>query len=194
MKNIFYIHGINSTSLSFNYIWSKLPPHNIQYIEYGFKSVEEEIVDNVVNILSNYSDKTFSIVGHSMGGIIALLTQLRPNINIDKIVTIASPFNGCKIVSMLRRMYPQHADMFNKLKNDSDLIQQIQNIELFKPVLSIVGNYGNFPTLKEPNDGVVTLESQKSLTGPKYIEIPANHFELLLHDDTVSAIKTFLWR
>lgn len=193
MKNIFYIHGINSTALSFNYIWSKLPPHNIQFIEYGFKDDIEEITSSVINILSNYKDKQFSIVGHSMGGMIALLAHLNDNINIDKIVTIASPFNGCKIVTILKRMYPQYSDIFEKLKSDSELIKQIQTLKISKPVLSLVGNYGNFPTLKEPNDGVVTVDSQMSLNGPKYLKIDANHFEILLHDDTVKHIKNFLF-
>lgn len=194
MKNIFYIHGINNTSLSFNYIWSKLPPHNIQFIEYGFKDDVEEITNSIISILSNYSDKTFSLVGHSMGGMIALLASLSNKVNVDKIVTLASPFNGCKIVTVLKRMYPQHSEIFDKLKNDSEFIKQIQTINISKPVLSLVGNYGNFPTLKEPNDGIVTVDSQMSLSGPKYIKIDANHFEILLHDETVMNIKNFIFR
>lgn len=194
MKNIFYIHGINSTSLSFNYIWSKLPPHNIQYIEYGFEDDIEKITNNVISILSNYKDKQFSLVGHSVGGLIALLTQLNPIVNIDKIVTIATPFSGCKLTSVLKRLHPHYTNIINNLKTDSELINKIHNIELTKPLSCIVGTYGKFPKLNEPNDGLMTVESQRSLVGPKYIEIAANHFEILQHDDTVSAIKNFLLR
>ena len=194
MKNIFYIHGINSTSLSFNYIWSKLPPHNIQYIEYGFEDDIEKITKKVTTIISNYKDKQFSLVGHSVGGLIAVLSQLNTEINIDKIVTIATPFNGCKLTSVLKRLHPHYTTVINDLKTDSEFISKIRTISLNKPILSIVGTYGKFPKLKEPNDGMMTVQSQKSLTGPKYVEVAANHFEILLHDDTVSTIKNFLIR
>ena len=48
---------------------------------------------------------------------------------------------------------------------------------------------GKSPWVVEENDGVVTLKSMKYLPDMELIELPLNHYEVVISDKTVNLIK-----
>jgi len=62
-------------------------------------------------------------------------------------------------------------------------------IILSVPWCNIVTTRGNSPWISIPNDGVVTVESQRKHPGFDYINILANHYEVLMDPETVFIVQ-----
>ncbi len=52
----------------------------------------------------------------------------------------------------------------------------------------VVTTVGQSPWINEPNDGVVTLKSMRSRQDFELVEIPLNHYEVVLSDRVVELI------
>jgi len=46
--------------------------------------------------------------------------------------------------------------------------------------------------MSQPNDGVVTINSQEYIKNIKYLELEYNHFEILMNEDTALIINDFI--
>ncbi|MEM4260497.1 MAG: alpha/beta hydrolase [Candidatus Woesearchaeota archaeon] len=198
MKEIWYIHGANCSSISFNRIVDKLPKHKAYFIDYDSKTSLDEILHYVWEKLPEHRE--INLIGHSLGGIISILLsheakfpEANKKILIDKIVTISSPLGGSIHANLLRYMFPEYK-ILKGISTKSEFIESLLRLGISVPTLSLVSIAGNLPTVKEKNDGIVTISSQKALKGPTYIEINANHFEILQSDETIKEIKNFLFK
>ena len=80
----------------------------------------------------------------------------------------------------------------SEISHSSSFIKAIHTNKTTKPVLHLITTQGFNPYIYEPNDGVVTLRSQKRWSCGHTIEIEANHSEVLLHEDTVNHLQTWL--
>lgn len=190
MKNIIYIHGANSSARSFKYIQKTLPAHNFLNIEYSVDVPLRVNISKIQNhIQEEFAEQNVSIIGHSLGGLIAIGLHNKLN-SLDKTITISAPFGGSKIVEYFRWICPRY-QMFEDVKSTSLVIKEIQRTVIKKPVLSLVTTGGGNPLLGEPNDGTVTIRSQKAIKGLNYINYDLNHFEVLLSDRIVNKIQDF---
>ena len=193
MKNIVYIHGANLSPRSFSFIQSRLPEHNILNISY---SVNTPLIENTKLIKSaiyqEFDGNPVSIISHSMGGLIAL--NLHNGKNIDKIVTMSAPFGGSRFVEVLRWICPNY-QMFADVKTTSPIIKEIKSTKYTKPILSIVTTAGGNPLIGrgEQNDGTVTVSSQLAAIGPIYEKFDLNHFEVLMSDQIIGRIDSFIF-
>jgi len=191
VKNVVYIHGANSSARSFKYIQKCLPDHKFLNIEY---SVDVPLKVNISKIQKRiqkeFATKKVSIVGHSLGGIIAIGLHNKLK-SLDRTVTISAPFGGSKIVEYFRWICPRY-QMFEDVKPTSSVIMEIKRTIIKKPVLSLVTTGGGNPLLGESNDGTVTVRSQKAIRGLTYINYDLNHFEVLLSDRVINKIEDFL--
>ena len=69
-------------------------------------------------------------------------------------------------------------------------MKQADKINITHPWLNIVTVKGNALWVPQPNDGVVTIASQKHHNKDMYlVELEYNHYEVLLSDRTVKIIK-----
>ena len=128
------------------------------------------------------------IVGHSMGGLIAL--SLGQEKSVSSIVTIATPLGGLDI--NLLQSYLSRSHFLSEIANNSKFIRQLHSQKISTPTLHLVTTHGFNPYIYEPNDGVVTVRSQMRWKCGEVHEIHANHSEVLLHEDTVNHIKNWL--
>jgi uncharacterized alpha/beta hydrolase family protein len=197
MKEIWYIHGANCSPLSFNRIIDKLPKHKFEFISYNSKMSLDEILHHTWNELPEKNQ--IDLVGHSLGGVISILIaheskfpEANKKINIRNVVTISSPLGGSIHANILKYIYPEYK-ILKGISTKSEFIEGLLRLGIACPTLSLVSISGNLPTIKEKNDGVVTISSQKAIKGPKYVEINANHFEILQSDETIKEIKNFLF-
>jgi len=191
VKNVVYIHGANSSARSFKYIQKCLPDHKFLNIEY---SVDIPLKVNISRIQKRirkeFATKKVSIIGHSLGGVIAigLHNTLK---TLDKTITISAPFGGSRIVEYFRWICPRY-QMFEDMKTTSPIIIEIKKTLIKKPVLPFVTTAGGNPLLGEANDGTVTVRSQKAIRGLSYVNYDLNHFEVLLSDRIIHEIEDFI--
>lgn len=189
---ILYIHGANATELSFEFIRQNLPTHTGLCANY---SVDIPIVENVINIekfcKNEYGKKPFSIVAHSMGGLIAL-KLIHSKLNVEKLITLATPFNGHRFAEFLKWVFPGYR-LYDDISPSCDFIKEIQKMRFDIPIQSVVSLSGYNPVFRQPNDGVVTLESQLALKDAEFFEIDLCHFEVLLSKDVVTKIEEFIF-
>lgn len=190
MRSIWYIHGAHSSPRSFAWLKDQLPSHQQFNVEYGHSKSVLKVVDALVEQIT-HSHTPLTIIGHSLGGLIALNLSHRAPGHIQKVVTIASPLGGIGAASVLRWVFP--VPLMADIHPSSKLITQIKFRPPPVPTLSLVATSGRTPLISEPNDGVVTVASQTCLAGPTYVQVPVNHFEILLAEDTVKSIVDFVF-
>ncbi|MFA5488444.1 MAG: alpha/beta hydrolase [Candidimonas sp.] len=183
MKKI-YIHGANSSSISFNYI-RHFDDDDSVVIDYNCnESSVNEVADDVCKIIKKYDN--CALIGHSMGGVIAHSVCMKSPIP-SKLITISSPFGGISVTSVLRYLYPT-VRMYHDMDPMTIHTPSIASCAW----LAIITTGGEAAWMNEPNDGVVTIRSQKFIKPTKMVESNLNHFEILLSDKTIECIDNFL--
>ena len=173
--NLVYIHGANATSESFNYIRSKLGK-GID-INYDSRNGFENNLNDMQSSLKDCNNIVF--VAHSLGGIYSLhLANSMPNA-VKGAVTLSTPYGGAEVAD-----YAQYFLPFSRLMRDigpsSWVMKQARNIKIQHPWTNIVTVKGQSPFMHEPNDGVVTIASQKHHEDMELIEVAYNHYEVVL--------------
>lgn len=192
MKKVVYIHGLNSSSKIFNHIYSQLPEHEALFVDYDtFKPIQEsyEFVLSRIDL-----EEPISIIGHSLGGLIAYLLHSRDNgLAVDSVVTMSSPFGGSDHARLLRWMYP-NVKVLGDLSPKSDLVKELLTPPTKRlKMLSLISVNGSIQLISEQNDGIVTIKSQQASPAKKKIDIKANHFEIVQDVKTIREITKFMF-
>jgi predicted alpha/beta hydrolase family esterase len=199
-KSFWYIHGANASSTSFNRIDEKLHEDtrlaaaSVVKVSYNCHEPLEDIVNQLAHKLPK--NEEVYLIGHSLGGVLAVATAQQAfeddlPVKIGGVITLASPMGGSESADVLQWIFPAY-HLFKNISTRSRLIQGVQSHSVPVPVLSFITTSGNNPLIHEANDGVVTIASQRALPGAHRIEMPFNHFEVLLSDDVVDHIKNFI--
>lgn len=188
---IVFLHGLNCSSKIFNFLQTKLPEHTPYFIDYDSHSDIETSYNFVLSRLPK--KQPFSIIGHSLGGIIGHLITTRSKANVKNLVTISTPFGGSAPASLLKWFYPKFK-VLKDLAPTSNAMQEIAEYIPRCPFLSLVSIAGNMPFISEANDGVVTIDSQTAIPATERIMLDANHFEAVQDEKCVSAIKDFIFK
>lgn len=180
-----YIHGASATSESFNYIREHIGGNDI-VINYDSRNGFENNLKSMQEQLSSVNDMFF--IGHSLGGIYALhLANSIPK-KVLGAVTLSTPYGGAEVADYAKYFLP-----FSRLMRDigptSWVMKQARNIKVQHPWTNIVTVKGKSPFIVEPNDGVVTIASQKHNTSMELIEIDYNHYEVVLSERVIKIIK-----
>jgi pimeloyl-ACP methyl ester carboxylesterase len=182
--NLVYIHGANATSESFNYIKSKLGTG--VDINYDSRNGFENNLKDMQSTLSSYTDMVF--VAHSLGGIYSLHLANTMPMSVKGAVTLSTPYGGAEVAD-----YAQYFLPFSRLMRDigpsSWVMKQASRIKIQHPWTNIVTVKGQSPFMHEPNDGVVTIASQKHHEDMELVEVDCNHYEVVLSDAVVKLVK-----
>jgi len=179
-----YIHGASATSESFNYIRSKLGSGiDINYdsrngFENNLKSMQDQLADV----------KDIAFVAHSLGGVYSLhIANAMPE-QVKGAVTLSTPYGGAEVAEFAQFFLP-----FSRLMRDigpsSWAMKQAKQIKIQHPWTNIVTVKGQSPFIIEPNDGVVSIASQKHHEDMELLEVDYNHYEVVLSDQVVGLIK-----
>jgi pimeloyl-ACP methyl ester carboxylesterase len=179
-----YIHGANATSESFNYIRDKLGKGiDINYdSRNGFENNLKDMLAELNNV------KKIAFIAHSLGGIYALHIANTIPKQVLGAVTLSTLYGGAEVAD-----YAQYFLPFSRLMRDigpsSWVMKQADKIKIQHPWTNIVTVKGQSPFMHEPNDGVVTIASQKHHEDMELLEIDYNHYEVVLSDRVVNIIK-----
>ena len=182
---IVYIHGASATSESFNYIRQHIGGNDIM-VNYDSRNGFENNLTDIKKQLGDTRDIFF--VAHSLGGIYALhLANAIPE-QVVGAVTLSTPYGGAEVAEFAKFFLP-----FSRLMRDigpsSWVMQQASKIKIQHPWTNIVTVKGQSPFMTEPNDGVVTIASQKHLADMELVEVSYNHYEVVLSELVVTLIK-----
>jgi pimeloyl-ACP methyl ester carboxylesterase len=182
-----YIHGASATSESFNYVREHIKGHEDLVINYDSRNGFEKNLADMMYQLSNYHSIFF--ICHSLGGIYALhLANAMPE-QVLGAVTLSTPYGGAEIADVAKYFMP-YSRLLKDIGPSSWAMRQADKIEIHHPWTNIVTVKGNSPWVPAPNDGVVTVASQKHHDeGMELIEIDYNHYEVVLSERVINIIK-----
>lgn len=186
-----YIHGANASSASFNYIKSKIDcPHIL--IDYDSKDGFQKNLDSMRERLKD--EKSIFFICHSLGGVYALhLTSEMPE-NVKGAVTLSTPYGGAEVAELVKYFLP-YSQLLKDIEPKSWVMRRAGTAKIKHPWINIVTTRGNNPLMPKPNDGVVTVSSQRSRKDiMDLIEIDCNHYEVVLNDQVISIINEQLKR
>lgn len=181
-----YIHGANASGGSFNYIREHLKHDDELVVEYSTFDGFENNLEMMMRLLVD-ADNLFFIC-HSMGGIYAThLAHHFPEQTIGA-VTMSTPYGGAALADYAKYFLP-----FSRLLRDigpnSRPMRLTNKLKIAQPWCNIVTTKGDSPWMVEPNDGVVTIASQKHREDMEFEELALNHYEVVISPKTVNIIK-----
>jgi pimeloyl-ACP methyl ester carboxylesterase len=184
---VWFIHGAGSSPLSFNWLKARLHAPEVVDIAYDNQTPLIDTIRAVRTAVKKEEIPPF-IIGHSLGGVIAASVAQRAPV--AKIVTMATPFGGSFAATIMRWFMP--TQLMRDISQQSPVLKSLQDNPPTVPMLSFVTD-SNLTIMGERTDGVVTVNSQTALKGPTYVNIPVNHFEVLLAPEVVEQINVFLF-
>jgi pimeloyl-ACP methyl ester carboxylesterase len=178
------IHGAWSGPVSFNYLRGAVKSrwHTLTYDPLS------EDMDTIVDRLASDIRAPSLLVGHSLGGVIAL--RLHDHPMVKGIVTVASPLAGLRLNLIQKIM--SLSGILAEIATDSRCIRSMHAETYTKPVQHLIATVGFNPFIYEPNDGVLPLKSQTGWTCGPTVDIATNHYEIMLHEHTAAALSKTL--
>ena len=187
---IVYIHGASATAESFSYIRqyvreeTELPDICLEYdSSLGFEHNYKQMLGKL-----DEAERIF-FVSHSLGGIYALHLANYYNDRTVGGISLSTPYGGCVQADFAKYFLP-YSRLLKDIGPRSYAMKNAQTIDISIPWTNIVTVKGNAPWVPQPNDGVVTIASQKSRPDiMELIEIDYNHYEVVLSDNVVELIK-----
>ena len=191
MQKIIFIHGANCSPVIWNYLAPKIKGKR-DFIRYDTSVPFKENLESLKQDLSRFDNSI--IVAHSMGGLYAAhIVNAIGQDHIKAVVTISTPFNGSEKANQMSMFFPEY-QMLRDVASNSKPVTHTQDIlaTVHIPWLQIVSTKGHVPLMSDPNDGVVTINSQEYIKNLKYVELEYNHFEILLNEDTAGVINEFI--
>lgn len=181
-----YIHGASATSESFNYIRKQIQGNEL-LVNYDSRNGFEKNLSNIKEILSAQKDMFF--ICHSLGGVYALhLADAFPDQTLGA-VTLSTPYGGAEVADVAKYFLP-YSRLIKDIGPSSWAMKHAQQIQISHQWTNVVTTQGSAPWIPQPNDGVVTIASQKRRNDiMELIEIDCNHYEVVLNDRVVDIIR-----
>ena len=187
---IVYIHGASATAESFTHIR--------QYVRDTFEEpdimLEYKSDDGFAHNLAEMKGKLdgeerLFFISHSLGGIYALYLANHYKDATHGGVSLSTPYGGSKEADFARYFLP-----FNRLMKDIGTMSHPMRVarELPSPPnwTQIISTVGQSPWIRDDNDGVVTISSQRKREDiMELIELDCNHYEVVLNDQVIEIIK-----
>ena len=185
---IVYIHGASATAASFTHIRQYVRDHFEEpdiMLEYKSENGFDNNLDKMKKEIDN-DDRLF-FISHSLGGIYALYLANYYQEKTVGGVSLSTPYGGSVEADFARYFLP-----FNRLMRDIGVMslpmRDSRYIEAPKNWTQIVSTVGQSPWIADQNDGVVTLKSMRYRKDFELIEVPFNHYEVVISDQVVEII------
>lgn len=185
---IVYIHGASATAESFTHIRQFVRDEFDEpdvVLEYKSENGFENNLNDMKGRLDG-EDRLF-FVSHSLGGIYALYLADHYRDTTHGGVSLSTPYGGSAEADFAKYFLP-----FNRLMKDIGAIRgPLYDSRYIKPPRNwtqVVTTVGQSPWISDANDGVVTLKSMKFRQDFELIELPLNHYEVVLSNHVVQVI------
>jgi len=181
-----YIHGASATSESFNYIRQHIKGNEL-LINYDSRNGFEKNLENMRALLS--AKRNMFFISHSLGGIYALHLADLFSDQVLGAVTLSTPYGGAEVADVAKYFLP-YSRLLKDIGPTSWAMKHARNIEITCTWTNVVTTQGSAPWIPAPNDGVVTISSQRKRGDiMELIELDCNHYEVVLNDQVIEIIK-----
>ena len=184
-----FIHGANQSRVCWNYIIRELGLSENEYTHIEYTSLEpfNENLDMMTDKIRQVPAGS-CFIGHSLGGIYAMHLYKHFPKKFSQAITISTPYGGSSAADYLKYISPS-TRLFKDIGRKSTPITLLEEIKIDIPWTQLVTVRGNSPWLRSRNDGIVTERSMTVRDDMEYIEVFANHYEVLVYDPVVETIK-----
>ena len=193
------LHGIWLRAFTLGRLRRTLEREGFDVSPFDYASVfdtPEHAVDRLVRRLEKIrDDRPTHLVGHSLGGLVAIKAALaHPELVDGRIVCLGSPLAGSRTATVLAR---RRATRWITGRSTALLLDGLGDCERCAPVGVIAGSlplgFGRFvPGLETPHDGTVALNETRIAGLADHIELPTTHSGLLLSDEAARQTCEFL--
>lgn len=184
---IVYIHGATASGASFNYLREHMPNRQDLLLEYDSEQGFFKNLEHMYDKLTKIKGKLF-FIGHSLGGIYCLSLANYFPAKVLGGVTISTPYGGSEIASFAKYFAP-FSVLLKEITPYSKPITHAKQIAIPNNWTNIITTKGNSPWIPGDNDGVVTVDSQRYHKTMNLIDLNTNHYEVLMHPDTIKIIQ-----
>lgn len=185
---IVYIHGASATAESFSYIRQFVRDH-FEEPDIVLEYKSDQGFENNLNAMKGQLDdaERLFFVSHSLGGIYSLHLANYYQETTRGGVSLSTPYGGSEQADFARYFLP-----FSRLMKDIGTMSRpmVQARSLPAPPrwTQVVTTVGQSPWIKDDNDGVVTLRSMRYRKDFELVELPLNHYEVVLSSRVVELI------
>lgn len=208
---VIYINGYNGRPTGWKSIYDELQPLSVTHIFFNYPTGDS--LETTATVLSSLlrsnahqlRDKCIVLLGHSQGGFIAvrtaqLLNQQSSSPAISHIVSVVTPWDGCKLARYAKFVNPVSPKVFDDIDADSEFIHKIKTTPL-PPTTAYTLIYGTTVESSQtdnPNDELFSAENQlatgKAITPTSTHRVLTSHAESLRAKDVSVLIKRCLER
>lgn len=205
---ILLVHGINDSPKSWELFINKLDLSEQQVLLFHYPSgfsleASAMVLANLMEELyQRGGNKNIHVIAHSMGGLIAKrFIQMHQDRgvaeNIDKFISISTPWNGHKAAQLGVESAPVVVPVWRDMATNSVFLKNLEEDGLPKHIKHLlIFSYAGQKGSDEANDGTVTLSSQLSdiVQEQTYESIGVNedHVSILQSDKVAIKINRFL--
>ena len=169
-------------------------------VQFSYHSVTEGVTENT-HRLSRFIDRqqaaTVHLVGHSLGGVLALKTLRRfPTDKISRVVCLGSPLVDSSAARTFSR-WSLGRLMLGQTLREAVLEDPLQSTDEHPDVGVIAGTIGLglgllVGRLAKPHDGVVTQQETKLPGITDHLVLPVNHVGMLVSREVAAQTASFL--
>jgi pimeloyl-ACP methyl ester carboxylesterase len=201
VENVVLVHGLWMTGAESEMLRSRLAgDYAFDVRQYSYFTVSVGLEENIAGLsrfLRDVPGDTLHVVGHSLGGLLALHTLTRnPDPRPGRIVCLGSPLRGSSAARAVSRL-PFGPEILGETIRDAVLNGGLTEYTGTREVGVIAGTMSVglgavVDELPKPNDGTVAVEETK-LPGIKdHLELDVSHTGLLFSPLVVSETAYFL--
>jgi len=168
--------------------------------QFSYHTVTEGIAENARRLsrfIGLQQADTVHLVGHSLGGVLALKTLRRfPTDKIGRVVCLGSPLLGSSAARTFSR-WTLGRKMIGQTLREAVLEDPLQTTDEHPDVGVIAGTIGLglgllVGRLDKPHDGVVTQQETQLPGITDHLVLPVNHFGMLISREVAVQTANFL--
>lgn len=195
---VIYINGYNGRPTGWKRIFTELQQLAVTHIFFNYPTGDS--LETTAVVLSDLlrsnalqlQGKSIVLLGHSQGGFIAirttqLLSQQAFSPIINHIVTLVTPWDGCKLAKYAKLVNPLSPRVFEDIDTDSAFIHRIKanSLPSATEYTLIYGTTLKSHTTNNPNDELFSAKNQLA-TGPA-ITPTSTHCVITSHSESLRA-------
>ena len=169
-------------------------------VRFGYPSTREALSANAARLArfaQSLDARTVHFVGHSLGGLVALMSQIdHPDRRHGRMVMIGSPFGGSHAAARLGTHHLGRTLLGRSLR---EWMADRPDAWTGPRQLGVIAGSGRIgmgrfiaPDLRRPNDGVVTVEETRVPGATDHIVLPVSHTEMLASRRVAGETARFL--
>ncbi|MHA2055086.1 MAG: esterase/lipase family protein [Candidatus Hodarchaeales archaeon] len=189
-----WIHGAFASHTSFNYLKGQMTCHNDLMINYDWNKDLVQVAKEIEDYIKIRTDgEEIDLIGHSLGGVFAAILA-HSDLNVRSLITLSAPFGGIEVNMFIKWWFP--FVIFEQMANLREHHDQLLGKRIDVPHVCFVSTKdgANPIFLGRPNDGVVSIESQRAMEHANYIDVDVNHYEILMSEDVIDVMRPMLKR